>query len=89
MTAAAPAFVVAPKLTRESVYAFVWDKVPEHFRGSICAIASLGSSWALLGWDELTDDVRHRLGVSIADLIEAHDHNRKLDKKNQIARAAP
>lgn len=73
--------------TRESFYALFWDKVPEHLRGSICGLARVGSSYALLMWDEIDDaEVHQRLGVAIFELVEAHDHNRAIARKDREAR---
>lgn len=75
--------IAAP--SRESFYALLWDKVPEHFRGAICSLANIGSGFALLTWDELSADVQQRVGAAIFDLVEAHDHNRALVRKQREA----
>lgn len=75
------------KLSRESFYALLWDKVPEHFRGAICAFANIGSGFALLEWDELDDDeVKRRVRNAIFDFVEAHENNRALARQRREAR---
>lgn len=73
--------IAPPK--REEFYALLWDKVPEHFRGCICALANCPSSYALLYWDELEKEIRDLLGVAIFVLVESHTRNRRIDAQSK------
>jgi len=64
--------VTARRLSADDVCAYVWGHSSENFRASLCALAAINQSNALLEWFELGVVERQLLRMEIADVIEAN-----------------
>lgn len=75
-------------LTRESFFALYWDHCRDFWKEHLCRTAKLSGAYGLLQWDELTEAERPALRKEILEMVEIHEHNRRL-ALNQAATPAP
>lgn len=77
------------EVTRDTFFSLFWERINDHTRGYLCALAGLDESWCLFTWDELPDEGRATLGGEIMQVLAAHEGHRVAEAERRAARCAP
>lgn len=73
-----------PPISRESFFALYWDHARDLSLTTICCLAKINREYmtglARTPWDELDEADRVKIRAAILELIEVHDHNRRIER---------